>query len=101
ELGGGRGIVQGGDAVGQVGVVGPVLLRHHAAAEVGGMGVHVDDAGEDGLAGDVDLAAAGRDGHLAAAADGNDALAAHQHHAILDHFLAVLGIAHGHHAATD
>src|SRR5690606_25426594 len=101
ELGGGRGIVQGGDAVGQVGVVGPVALRDHALAEVGGVRVHVDDAGEHRLAAHVDFAGAGRDGHLTAATNGSDALATHQHHAILDHFLAVLGIAHGDHAAAD
>jgi hypothetical protein len=50
ELGAGRRVVQGGDAEREVGVVGPVLLRDHALAEMRGMRVRVDDARDDGLA---------------------------------------------------
>ena len=54
------------------------------------MGVAVDQAGDDGLAGDVDGARAGRDGDLAAAADRADAVALDQDDAVVDD--AALGV---------
>ena len=96
RLGAGRGVVQGRHAEGEVGVVGPVLLRHDAAVEMRAMAVHVDDARIDGLAAGVDAARAGRDGDFALLAERDDLVAAHDQHAVLDHFLRVAGIAHRH-----
>uniref|UniRef100_A0A0N4Z2Z0 BON domain-containing protein n=1 Tax=Parastrongyloides trichosuri TaxID=131310 RepID=A0A0N4Z2Z0_PARTI len=86
-----RRIVQRRHAEGQGGVVHPALLRDdlvrtHAAVPVG-----VDQAGDDGLAGHVHDAGAGRNRDRAARADGLDAVAVDDHHAVLDHLFALHG----------
>ena len=87
--------MHGGHAEREIGVVSPVLLRYHACGEVVGMGVRVDVARHDGLAGRVDHLGIGRNGDTAAGADGLDLVAIDDQGAVLDHVLgAGIGIAH-------
>ncbi len=55
------------------------------------MAVPVHDAGDDGLAGEIDARGARRRRHLAAAADRDDAVALDDEGAVLDRRAAVAG----------
>ena len=72
-------------------MVDPVLLRDDVVLALRAVGVAVDQAGDDGLAGDVDDPRAGRDGDPRARADRADAVAVDQDGAAVDHLVAVHG----------
>ena len=83
--------MRGGHAIGEVGVVGPVLLRRRAVEEVIGVRVHIDDARHDGLALHVDAAGTGRHADFAARTDGADPVAVDDDRAVLNDGAIVLG----------
>ncbi len=87
----GGGVVGGGDAVGQVGVVGPLLLRAHALPEGAQVRVHVHEARHDGLTGGVDGFGAGGDGDLPGRADGQDPVVFHHEGAVFNYLVALHG----------
>jgi len=90
-VGGGLGITAGSDAVGEVGEEAPVLKVEDAAADFGPVGVNVDEAGNDGFAGDVDDFGVGGDCEAAGFADGDDAIVFDEDVGVFEDVIAVHG----------
>ena len=86
-----RRIVQRGHAERQRGVVDPALLRNDFVGAHRSVPVDVDDAGHDGLAGDVDDLRVRGNGGARARTDGGDAIAVDDDGAVVDDVVAVHG----------
>ena len=91
EARGARRIVDGGDAEREVGERFPILLRNQIVLALRAMGMGIDEAGDDRLAGDIDGARIGGDRDFAAAADRADAVIFDQDDAILDDPTGIVG----------
>uniref|UniRef100_A0A0N4Z8I7 LigA n=1 Tax=Parastrongyloides trichosuri TaxID=131310 RepID=A0A0N4Z8I7_PARTI len=84
-------VVDGGHAEGQRGVVDPGLLRDDLVRAHRAVPVGIHQAGDDGLAGHVHDAGVSGNGDRAARADGLDAVAVDDDHAVLDDLVALHG----------
>ena len=75
------------EAEGQRGVIDPALLRDQLGLAHAAVPMHIDQAGDDGLAARVELLRVGRDRHLSRRADRRDAVAVDHDHAVVDDFV--------------
>ena len=96
-----RGVVDGGDTKRQIRILHPVLARLQLLVAHCAVGVGIDQAWDQRHARSLDDAVAIGHRNRIAGTDRLDPVAAHQHGASLDDFLARSGIAHRHDTGTD